>query len=285
LKASDEKTNRLDLARWLVDRENPLTARVLVNRIWMRYFGRGLVETENDFGSQGTLPTHPELLDWLAVELMANGWSQKHIHRLIVLSGAYRQGHRKDAAAEEVDAADALLWRWPRRRLEAEAIRDAILAVSGKLDLGVGGPGFDVFEPNDNYVRVYAPREELGPKEWRRMVYQFKPRLQPDGVFGALDCPDGGQAAPRRAVSTTALQALNLFNSRFVLQQSEFFADRVRREAGDAAADQVRRAFVLAFGREPSENESTGAIQLIEAHGLPALCRALYNSSEFLYVF
>jgi hypothetical protein len=281
-----EQQRRLALARWIVDPKNPLTARVIVNRLWQRHFGQGIAATPSDFGRMGAKPTHPELLDWLACELIDSGWRLKHVHRLIVLSATYRQAHREDASASQVDATNALLWRWPRGRLDAEAIRDAVLSVSGKLDLSAaGGPGFDVFEPNDNYVRVYAPKERFGPAEWRRMIYQFKPRLQQDGVFGAFDCPDAGQAAPRRFNSTTPLQALNLLNSRFVLDQSNYFAERVRREAGDTPASQARRAFLLALGREPTENELAPAIKLIEQHGLPALCRAFYNANEFLYVF
>lgn len=227
-----EQQRRLALAKWIADPANPLTARVIVNRLWHYHFGRGIVATPSDFGRMGARPTHPELLDWLASELVQRGWKIKAIHRLIVLSATYRQGRESNATAAAVDADDALLWRWPPRRLEAEAIRDAMLAVSEKLDLKMGGPGFDVFKPNDNYVRVYEPKDQFGPAEWRRMIYQHKPRLQADGVFGAFDCPDGGQPAPRRSASTTPLQALNLLNGAFVLQQAEFFAERVRREAG-----------------------------------------------------
>jgi Protein of unknown function (DUF1549)/Protein of unknown function (DUF1553)/Planctomycete cytochrome C len=280
-----ERQRRLALARWIVEPGNPLPARVIVNRLWQYHFGQGIVATPSDFGRMGARPTHPELLDWLAAELTGSAWRLKHIHRLIVLSSTYRQAHCEDASAASIDAGNSLLWRWPRRRLEAEAIRDAILCVSGKLDLTPGGPGFDVFEPNDNYVRVYTPKEEFGPREWRRMIFQFKPRLQQDGVFGAFDCPDAGQTAPRRFNSTTPLQALNLLNSRFMLQQSDYFAQRVRRDAGDVPAAQVRRAFLLAFGREPTEIEITPSLRLIEQHGLAALCRALYNANEFLYVF
>jgi hypothetical protein len=202
-----------------------------------------------------------------------------------VLSATYRQACGDDPAAAAVDADDALLWRWPRRRLEAEAIRDGMLAVSGKLDLTMGGPGFDVFKPNDNYVRVYEPKEQFGPAEWRRMVYQHKPRLQADGVFGAFDCPDAGQAVPRRSASTTPLQALNLLNGGFVVQQADFFAERVKREAGSDATAQVRRAFLLCYARQPREVELVSSLRLVEEHGLVALCRALYNANEFVYVY
>jgi hypothetical protein len=160
-----------------------------------------------------------------------------------------------------------------------------MLAVSGKLDLRRGGPGFDLFEPNSNYVRVYTPKKDFGPAEWRRMIYQHKPRMQLDDVFGGFDCPDGGQITPRRNSSTTALQALNLMNGRFVLQQAGSFAERLRRESGEEPSAQVARAFALAFGREPSAEETAAAVQLIREHGASAFCRALLNADEFVYVY
>jgi hypothetical protein len=208
----------------------------------------------------------------------------KSIHRLIVLSSTYRQSSDSDAAAQEVDQDDTLLWRYPPQRLEAEPLRDSILSVAGKLDLTMGGPGFDFFKPNTNYVRIYEPKEDFGPPEFRRMIYAQKPRLQADGVFGAFDCPDAGQTTPRRATSTTPLQALNLLNSRFILQQSQFFADRLRHDAGEDMSSQVNLAFQLAFDRDVTDNERAVAMDLIRDHGLPAFCRALFNASEFLYV-
>jgi hypothetical protein len=279
-----EQQRRLALAKWIVDPSNPLTARVIVNRLWQHHFGRGIVDTPSDFGKMGARPTHPELLDWLATELVANGWKLKAIHRLIVTSATYRQSAAGNPTGAAADADTRLLWRYPPRRLDAEAIRDSILAASGRLDLTAGGPGFDTFKPNDNYVRVYDPKDRFGPAEWRRMVYQFKPRLQPDGTFGAFDCPDAGQSAPRRNTSTTPLQALNLMNSPFVVEQAQYFAERVAREAGEEPAHQVRRAFGLAFGRAPDEGEVGASVELVRHHGLPALCRALLNANEFVYV-
>src|SRR6185295_6052494 len=155
---------------------------------------------------------------------------------LILLSATYRQAGTFSPQSAAVDRDARLLWRYPPRRLEAEPLRDAYLFVIGKLDLTMGGPGFDLFEPNTNYVKVYNPKQAFGPAEWRRMIYQSKWRMQLDDVFGAFDCPDAGQIAPKRNVSTTPLQALNLMNSRFVLQQAKFFAERVEREAvGDEA--------------------------------------------------
>jgi hypothetical protein len=176
------------------------------------------------------------------------------------------------------------LWRYPPRRLEAEAIRDAVLAVSGKLDLTTGGPGFSVFKPNDNYVRVYEPKEQWGPAEFRRMVYAQKIRSQQDATFGAFDCPDGAQIAPKRPSSTTPLQALNLLNGSFVLQQARGFAERVTSDVGPEPAAQAERGFRLAFGRAPTDGERDAAVRLISEHGLTAFCRALLNANEFVYV-
>jgi hypothetical protein len=182
------------------------------------------------------------------------------------------------------DASARLLWRFPPRRLEAEVLRDTMLAVSGKLDLKMGGPGFDLFEPNDNYVKVYTTKTEYGPAEFRRMIYQSKPRVELDSIFGAFDCPDAGQAAPKRTVSTTPLQALSLLNSPFALQQCEFLAERVQRETGTEPARQCERAFLLVFGRKPTGDEAKGARALLHEFGLHALCRALYNANEFIQV-
>jgi hypothetical protein len=278
-----ERERRLALGRWIASGENPLTARVMVNRLWHYHFGRGLVETPSDLGVNGARPTHPELLDWLANEFTAHEWSIKAIQRLIVTSATYRQSSTANQAGLRVDADARLLWRYPPRRLEAEAIRDAMLAVSGKLNLKMGGPGFDLFEPNNNYVKVYNSRVEFGPEEWRRMVYQSKPRMQLENTFGTFDCPDAGQIAPRRTSSTTPLQALNFLNSPFAVQQAGLFAERIRRER--AADLQIARAFELAFNREPTRQETAAASDLVEKHGLPALCRALLNANEFLYLY
>jgi hypothetical protein len=274
---------RLDLADWLGHDDNPLTARVLVNRVWQWHFGAGLVATPSDFGANGAKPSHPELLDWLAAESRDGGGTLKRLHRLIVLSSAYRQSGRHDPHAAAIDAGNRLLWRVSPRRLEAEAIRDTLLQTSGELNNQMGGPGYHLWDYS-GYVIVFTPKKALGPAEFRRMVYQFKPRLQQDGTFGAFDCPDATAAQPRRNVSTTALQALNLLNDPFVLDQAERFAGRVRREAGQAPTDQVRHAFRLAFGRDPSEAERLDGVELVRKHGLALLCRALVNGNEFVFV-
>jgi len=312
--ASDQE-RRLALAKWLGSPEHPLTARVIVNRLWHYHFGTGLVDTPSDFGLNGGRPSHPELLDWLASELVSSGWRLKHVHRLILTSTAFAQGgkviseeviskqparpgigsrastqslitnYSSPARAAAIDSGNRLLWHFPARRLEAEPLRDAILAVSGKLDRTMGGPGFDLFEANSNYVKVYNSRADFGPAEFRRMVYQSKPRTELDNTFGAFDCPDAGQVSPKRTSSTTPLQALNLLNSPFAVQQAQFFAERVEREAGQGTDAQVRRAFQLAFLREPAREELGASVKLVQSHGLPALCRALFNASEFLTVF
>lgn len=308
-----ETERRLALAKWLGSAENPLTARVIVNRLWHYHFGTGLVDTPSDFGLNGGRPSHPELLDWLASELVSSGWRLKHVHRLILTSAAFGQAgvysafihqpsvrktsppgrnteHWPAASdylkrAVAIDASDRLLWHYPARRLESEPLRDAMLAISGKLDRTMGGPGFDLFEANSNYVKVYNSRTDFGPAEFRRMVYQAKPRTELDSTFGAFDCPDAGQVTPKRTSSTTPLQALNLLNSPFAIQQAGFLAERVMTEAGKQVEAQVRRAFQLAFMREPAAEELVASAKLVEAHGLPALCRALFNTNEFLTVF
>jgi hypothetical protein len=281
---TEDQRRRLALARWIVELANPLPARVIVNRLWQQHFGEGLVSTPSDLGVNGGRPTHPELLDWLAAELIEHGWSLRHIHRLIVNSATYRQSSAVREAGMAVDAQSRLLWRYPPRRLDAEPLRDTVLAVSGGLDLRMGGPGFLPFEPNDNYVRVYQPKQTFGPADWRRMIYMTKIRMQQDGTFGAFDCPDGGQIAPRRSQSTTPLQALNLLNSPFLMQQADLFAARLTAEAGPTPKAQIRRGFQLAWQREPAADELADCLGVVRQHGLTVLCRALLNSNEFLFI-
>jgi hypothetical protein len=282
--ATPEPQRRLALAKWLVDPANPLPARVIVNRLWQHHFGTGLVATPSDFGGMGVKPTHPELLDYLAAKLVEEGWSLKKLHRLILLSNTYRQSSRPTEEGLARDGDTRLLWRYPPRRLEMEPIRDSILAVSGALDLTMGGPGFLVFKPNSNYVRVYDPKEEWGPGEWRRMIYAHRVRMAQDGVFGAFDCPDAGQPQPKRSRSTTAIQALNLLNSSFMKQQSELLAERAQREAGNDPGKQVARVFQLAYNREPTAAEQSAALNAVQEASLAAVCRAVLNSNEFLFV-
>jgi hypothetical protein len=279
-----EAQRRAALARWLGSADNPLTARVMVNRVWQYHFGQGLVSTPSDFGYNGSPPSHPELLDWLAGEFVRQGWQLRPLHRLIMTSATYRQSGRLDEKASAVDRHNRLLWRMMPRRLEAEAIRDSILTASGRLDRRMGGPGYYPWEPNSNYVTVYRPKLKPDPDDYRRMVYQWKIRSQQDATFGVFDCPDAATARPRRTSSTTVLQALNLLNGPLLTEQAELFAGRVGREAGEDAARQVERAFQLAFSRRPTGREAAASAALVQSHGLAALCRALYNANEFLYV-
>ncbi len=279
----DEQTRRRVLADWIADPENPLTARVMVNRIWQGHFGAGIVGTASDFGRSGQKPTHPELLDWLAREFVRSGWSVKHLHRLLVLSATYRQSARYDAAAVAKDADVRLLWRYPARRLEAEAIRDAMLAVSGTLNPKMYGRGFDLFDKRGG-LSGFIPVESFKGDGLRRMIYAHKVRREREAVFGAFDCPDAGQSTARRRDSTTPIQALNLFNSRFTLDQSAAFAVRVAQEVGDDPAKQVRHAYELALDRSPTRDETAEALPVVQMHGVAALGRALFNSNEFLFL-
>ena len=249
-KNSPEQERRFKLAEWIADPQNPLTARVMVNRIWQHHFGTGLVDTPSDFGKNGTLPSHPELLDWLADEFVRGGWSIKHIHKLILLSNTFQQSSTPRDDALAVDAGSRLLWRFPPRRLEAEAIRDCILSASGVLDARMGGPGFSGFEVEMENVRHFFPKTKFGPEDWRRMVYMTKVRQERDAIFGAFDCPDLSQVMPKRSRSTTPLQALNLFNSQFMLQQAELLAKRLEGEA--EGPDQADSARLLTLLRPPA---------------------------------
>ena len=280
-----ERERRVALARWITRPDHPLTARVMVNRLWQHHFGIGIVETASDFGANGARPSHPELLDWLAGEFRRAGWSVKHMHRLMVLSQTYRQSNRVDPQAMEVDADNRLLWRFASRRLEAEAIRDSILRVNGRLNLEMGGPGFDFFKSRGG-LNGFPPEESFGPEGLRRMIYAHKVRMERVPVFGAFDCPDAGRAAPIRHRSTTAIQALNLFNSPFVNGQAAAFADAVRDRTGERAeiTALIEEAFRMALSRAPNKREMAAARRTVAEHGLAALCRVLYNTSEFLYM-
>lgn len=280
---STDQERRLAFAQWIASKDNPLTPRVMVNRLWYYHFGEGIVNTPSDFGANGGKPTHPELLDWMALEFMRNGWSMKEMHRLIVTSSTYRQDSGPNTEALKIDSQNRLLWRFAPRRLEAEPIRDSVLAISGKLRLEMGGPGFNVFKDNNNYVRVYDPKEEWGPDEFRRMVYATKVRMEKDATFGAFDCPDLGQTAPKRPRSTTPMQALNLFNSGFINEQASFFAERLEKH-DPTTAGQVNMSYQLAYSRKPDHDELKRSKQFIDDYGLQAFCRAVLNSNELLFI-
>lgn len=280
---ASEQQRRLELAKWVASPENPLTARVMVNRIWQYHFGRGLVASSSDFGLNGTRPSHPELLDWLASEFVASDWSVKHVHRLILLSRTWQQSSYVDPQAAVIDADNKWLWRFPSRRLEGEAIRDSMLSVSGELNLKTGGPGFNFFKSRGG-LSGFPPVEEFGAEELRRMIYSHKIRMERVPVFGAFDCPDAGQATPRRTQSTTAIQALNLFNSPFVAERAAKLAERIKKERRNNSNWQIERAFELTFGRQPSRPELLASVSVVDDHGLETLCRVLFNSSEFLFI-
>jgi hypothetical protein len=277
------KVARHALAEWLIHPSNPLTARVMVNRMWAYHFGRGIVGTPSDFGNNGELPSHPDLLDWLAQDFRANGWRMKRLHRMMVLSYVYQQRSAEIPANARKDADNRYLWRMPLRRLEAEAIRDAILLTSGKLDRAMGGPSYRLFKYDVVNVAIYGTLEEQGKETWRRCVYQQPARGIRDGLLGTFDCPDSSERTAKRTSTTTALQALSLLNGKFLQQQADFFAERVQGQAGQSLSKQVSTAFLEAFGRTPSTIEVRDAEGLVKSFGLSTLCRALLNANEFLY--
>ena len=281
-----EAQRRLALADWITHPENPLTARVIVNRLWHHHFGQGLVTTPSDFGLGGDAPSHPELLDFLANELITHGWSLKHIHKLIVMSKTYRQESgfgfsRKDAAqaAATLDSSNRLLWRQNPRRLDAETLRDTVLAVSGKLNLQRGGPGYRDFNYTEAYAPIYDYITPDKPELWRRSIYRFIVRTTPNQFMSTLDCPDPANFTPARAQTTTALQALTLSNNEFMLQQARYLAERVQKETHDADSA-INRAFQLAFQRAATPEEHAAARPI----DLFSLCRMLLNANEFVYV-
>ncbi len=282
-----DAARRVKLADWIVDSSNPLTARTLVNRLWQAHFGSGLVETSSDLGFNGGRPSHPLLLDWLASEFNATGGDIKALHRLIVTSAAYRRSSRFQAAAARVDAASRFLWRMPPRRLEAEMVRDAMLSVSGALNPTSGGPGYREFaleRAPGSPAMIYKAVDPTGPALGRRTLYRTWARGGRDAFLDAFDCPDPSTATPRRAATTTPLQALALLNNALTIRLSITFADRLRREAGDDPLRQVDRAYLLALGRPASDAERAQAVRVVNDHGAEALARAVFNSNEFLYV-
>ena len=283
---SPEGERRVALARWLTHPEHPLVWRSIVNRIWQHHFGRGLVATPNDFGRMGEKPTHPELLDWLAREFRESGESFKRLHRLIVTSSVYRQSSCFVEENAEQDGSNRWLWRMSRRRLDAESIRDSILAVSGALDPRMGGPGFYLFELERTEHSPHYQYHKFDPADsstHRRSIYRFVVRSQPDPWMTTLDCADSSISTPKRTETLTALQALSLLNSSFSLEMAERFAERLRSEAG-TRPDQIDRAMALIVQRLPEESERRDLIAYAESHGLANLCRLLFNLNEFVFV-
>ena len=281
-----ESARRVALARWITDHRNPLTWRVIVNRVWQYHFGRGLVDSPNDFGRMGQQPSHPELLDWLAVEFRDGGQSLKKLHRLIVTSEAYQQSSIGDPVAQKTDANNVLLWRMNRRKLEAEAVRDSILAVAGKLDLTMGGPGFEDFiiekaEHSPHYQYGLMSAEE--PKTHRRAIYRFIVRSQPQPFMTVLDCADPSISVEKRNETVNALQALALRNNKLTVQMARHFAERIAK-AGAALDQQIDAAFQLALQRSPSAEESVALSAYARAHGLVNACRVILNLNEFAFM-
>lgn len=283
---SGEGDRRVALAQWVTDPANPLTWRSIVNRVWQYHFGRGFVDTPNDLGHNGSLPTHPELLDWLAVDFRDGGGSLKRLHGQIVKSATYRQSSLNNADGEKIDSNNALLWRQNRRRLEAEAIRDSVLAVSGKLDKTMGGPGWQDFvveHPEHSPHYEYGLADPEDAKTWRRSVYRFIVRSQTQPWMTSLDCADPSMRVDKRNESLSSIQALALLNNGFILTQAKHFAERVSRES-DELAVQVDMAHRLAFGVAPSESKRIQLIEFAKLNGMPYLCRMFFNLNAFTFV-
>ena len=298
---------RLALAEWIASRDNPLTARVIVNRVWHHHFGRGIVRTLDNLGRMGDTPTHPELLDWLAVEFMDRGWSIKALHRLLMTSEAYRMASSvADAASTAADPENRLLWRFRPQRLEAEVLRDAIMTVSGGIDLAVGGP--PVFPHiREDILRtsggkglwcgsppggepVVAPHEGVWcvepdrPETWRRSVYVYRRRSLGFPFFETFDLPDQNQTAAARNVSTVSTQALTLLNNPFVLRQARLFAARLEREAPGDVEQQIELAYRIAVTRQPTAAEAAVAADLVAAQSLVDFAHVMLNLNEFVYL-
>ncbi len=253
-----EPDRRRKLADWVTDRNNPLLSRVIVNRVWHYHFGVGIVDTPNDLGFNGGRPVHPELLEYLAWNFRDSGYQMKPLHRLVVTSSTYRQATdsvstQTQKEAEAIDADNRWLWRGATRRLEAEAVRDAMLCVSGKLNSAMGGPSLkDVSVIENNGTTYYEPIDVDGSEFCRRTVYRFSPRGGRSSLLDTFDCPDPAATAPRRTVTTTPLQALSLMNNAFVLRMARYFAERVQNQVGDDIDQQVTTAWQLAIARNPT---------------------------------
>ncbi len=286
---------RMTLAKWIANADNPLTSRVMVNRLWHYHFGRGIVQTPSDFGRNGAPPTHPELLDWLAHRFIEQDWSIKAIHRLIMTSSAYRQASQASLPeAAEKDPDNLLLWRFPRRRLEGEAIRDSVLAVSGRLnpqmsDLPVFPPLPEDLDEAQKVQGFNTWETDAGPAARKRSIYIFQRRSLNFPLLETFDASVPTASCARRIDSITALQALSMYNGEFVNEESRHFAERVREEAGNDPKTQIDRAFELTYSRKPTELERRQALKFLDSlagedNPLAGLCRVLFNSSEFVYI-
>jgi len=279
---------RKALALWMTSQAQPLLARVMVNRIWQGHFGRGIVGTANDLGRQGEAPTHPELLDWLAAQFIDAKWSMKSMHKLIMLSSAYQLSSEPDAANAKIDSENRYLWRMNRRRLEAEAVRDNVLATAGTLNLKAGGPPIATpltREEKDGMRDMTEWPVSSDPSDYaRRSVYLFVKRSFRLPMFETFDAPDASASCARRDSSTVAPQALAMMNSEFMAAQAEQFAKRLKENHGESPERQVDAGWRIAFGRAPSAEEKEKAVAFLAKSTLPRLCLLWFNMSEFLYV-
>ena len=283
--ASGEGVRRVALAHWITAKDNMLTWRSIVNRIWQYHFDTGIVDSPNDFGHMGSAPSHPELLDWLATTFRDSGGSVKQLHKLILMSSTYRQSSAYNAGNTQVDSENRYLWRMNRQRLDAEAVRDSVLAIAGNLDLTMGGPSAEQFWFKDDHSPIYDyTRFDVdSPASHRRSVYRFIVRSAPDPFMDRLDCPDASVLAAKRNTTITAIQALALLNNSFMLKQSEHLAARLKQLSGNPE-DQMRWLYRLALGRAPGAQEATRLAAYTSKHGLENACRAILNSNEFLFV-
>lgn len=279
-----EAERRVALADWIVHPENPLTPRVLANRLWHYHFGTGIVDTPSDFGYMGSRPTHPELLDWLALQVHEHDWRLKPLHKLIMLSQTYQRSSTYRAEAARVDGDARLLWRFPPRRLSAEEIRDTILRVAGKLESTMGGPGFRLYRFMQDNVCTYVPLDEHGPETWRRAVYHQNARASVVDLMTDFDQPDCAFATPKRDATISPLQALTLLNHDFTVDMAAFLAERLEEEAGDRPEDQIERLYQLCLTRSPDGEELAACRALVAQHGLRALCRVMLNTSELIWI-
>jgi Protein of unknown function (DUF1553)/Protein of unknown function (DUF1549)/Planctomycete cytochrome C len=284
----NEGARRAALAKWLTNPANPLTWRSIVNRVWHYHFGQGMADSPNDLGRMGSLPTHPELLDWLAADFRDSGGSLKRLHRQIVTSAAYRRASTHDDANAKIDADNRYLWRMNRGRLDAEMLRDTLLAVSGKLDLKMGGPSvmqFDFKDPNKEVSPLisYDKFDPDSPASYRRGIYRFIFRNINDPLLETFDSVDPSLSMAKRNFTITPLQALVLYNNRFVLRQCEHLAARLEREAPDTPA-RINRACQLTMGRVPTREEAELLTAYAKRHGLANACRVLFNCNDFLFV-
>lgn len=283
-----EAERRAKLAEWLTDPRNPLTARVMVNRLWHYHFGQGIVDTPSDFGFAGGRPSHPELLDFLAIRFMENGWSIKEMHRLMVTSAAYQQASNvRNDAAQGVDAENRLLWRFNARRLEGEAVRDAVLAISGALNRQLGGPSFRDMKVSGGAMGSNAeftePIEEFSDRVNRRTIYRLWARSGSHPMLESLDCPDPSVMAPRRSQTITPLQSLSLMNNPLMERAAAHLAQRLSRHADDVDG-QISSAYAAILCREPQVRELELSRDFVRERGIEQLCLILFNTNEFLFV-